>query len=573
MKIKSHLRYNVDIQILLVALLFFTAACLGYFLSFQNTTVLPAWPPSGIGLALIILVGRRAWPGLAIGALMANLMAYWNNSVLPIESIMTISSSTALGITLEVLAGNFLIRKWIGDAYPFRTTRHAFQFLFTTIGICTIGAVISTTALFFNNVISQDDLLRTCFSSWVGDTVGILLFTPLILSMAQDVLFSISKERMIRTGIFFLYVGGIALSLQLEILTQTLQLALPFLVLPVLLWMAFRFELRFAMGGVLVISLLAIYFTSHNLGPFVLSAPNYSIVLLQIFIAVMSTSTIVLSATVKEREQVQFQLRQFNETLEMKVTERTAALHDEISTRKSAEEKLQQTNQELSKRNTELDNFVYSVSHDLRAPIASVLGLINLAKKDDGSLKDMYLDMIHKSAQQQDHFIKEILDQSRNSRLDVKREEILFQTMIDETFSQLRFATINGLNENVTKIVKVHQDKPFFSDRWRLKVMLNNIISNSIRYRNGKDPVIQVNVNVAEDCATVEIEDNGKGIAEEHLGNVCRMFYRATDDGAGSGLGLYIVKETIDKLKGTLNIDSEIGRGTIVKLQIPEVVS
>ena len=104
--------------------------------------------------------------------------------------------------------------------------------------------------------------------------------------------------------------------------------------------------------------------------------------------------------------EIQYKLQVFNENLETMVFERTRALKEEIATRKKAEENLQGTNQELSKRNTELDNFVYSVSHDLRAPIASVLGLINLAKKDiDVHMKDMYLDMILKSAIQQDHFI------------------------------------------------------------------------------------------------------------------------------------------------------------------------
>jgi len=231
---------------------------------------------------------------------------------------------------------------------------------------------------------------------------------------------------------------------------------------------------------------------------------------------------------------------------------------------------LNRTNQELSKRNTELDNFVYSVSHDLRAPIASVLGLINLAKKDDdGAMKDMYLEMVHKSALQQDNFIKEILDQSRNSRLEVRREEIIFEDLIEETFSQLRFATSTG--KAVEKIVNVHQERPFYSDRWRLKVILNNIVSNSIRYRNGKDPVINIDVDIQEHGVALAIKDNGKGIEKDHLPNVYKMFYRATDDGAGSGLGLYIVKETIDKLHGKIDIESEVGKGTTVKMEIPEI--
>jgi signal transduction histidine kinase len=290
--------------------------------------------------------------------------------------------------------------------------------------------------------------------------------------------------------------------------------------------------------------------------------------LLQIFIGVMSISTIILSATVKERLEVQHKLQLFNENLETMVLERTSALNQEITTRKKAEEKLQRTNNELSKRNTELDNFVYSVSHDLRAPIATVLGLINLAKKDiDVHMKDMYLDMIHKSAVQQDLFIREILDQSRNSRLEVKREGILFQSLIDETFNQLKFS-LNG-GQPVEKIIKISQEEPFMSDRWRLKVILNNIISNAIRYRNGRDPVIKVNVDINKHAAMLAIEDNGKGIEKEHLPNIYKMFYRATDDGAGSGLGLYIVKEAIEKLNGNINIESEPGKGTVVKLEIP----
>jgi signal transduction histidine kinase len=170
---------------------------------------------------------------------------------------------------------------------------------------------------------------------------------------------------------------------------------------------------------------------------------------------------------------------------------------------------------------------------------------------------------------QQDAFIREILDQSRNSRLEVKKEGILFEPLIEETFNQLKFATSTGTA--VEKIIHVKQSGAFYSDRWRLKVILNNIISNSIRYRNGRDPVIKVDVAIDDHKAIVEIEDNGRGIPSEHIDKVCQMFYRATDDGAGSGLGLYIVKETIHKLRGNIQIESMEGKGTKVKLEIPEL--
>jgi len=568
---KLSLKYKLDLKIILVALLYYFSARMGYFFAFENTTALPAWPPAGIGFAMMILLGRSSWPGITIGALVSNVMAYWNSPELPAQTIITISSLIAVGNTVEAVVGNYLVKIWIKDDYPFRVAKNAFRFLFVTLIMCAAGSGIGTLSLYLNDAVLPENLLRTGFSWWVGKVVGILLFTPLILAIAKRIGFKFSSEKTMEVGIFLLCLLGIFLLLKVEYLRPTLERALPFLVLPFLLWLAFRFELIIAIAGVLTVSLISIYITIIGVGPFVLTNSYNSMLLLQIFIGVISISTIILSATVKERGEAQRKLVEFNENLETMVQERTRALNEEINTRKDAEEKIVRTNKELSKRNTELDNFVYSVSHDLRAPIASVLGLINLAKKDkDMSMKDMYLEMIHKSAMQQDDFIKEILDQSRNSRLEVKREEILFEPLIDETFSQLKFATSTG--KSVEKVITIHQDEPFYSDRWRLKVILNNIISNAIRYRNGKDPVIKVDILISEHLATLAIQDNGKGIESDHLPNIYKMFYRATDDGAGSGLGLYIVKEAIDKLNGQIQIESEVGKGTLVKLAIPEIV-
>ena len=540
MKLKLPLKYKLDLQIIAVALLYYSAARLGYFLAFENSTSLPTWPPSGIAFALIILLGRSAWPGITIGALVTNVMAYWNNPSLGTQAVITISTFIAIGNTLEAVMGNYLVKSWIKNPYPFGHARNTFRFLFVTMFMCLIGAGIGAASLYVNQVIAIPLITKTFFSWWIGNVVGILLFTPFLLSLVQGINVKISTRKMLEVGILLISIISIYLLTRVEHLAMTMERALPFLVLPFLLWLAFRFELIAAITGVVITSLIAVYYTTLGLGPFVLPSPDNSMLLLQIFIGVISISTLILSATVRERIDVQLQLVEFNENLEAMVLERTSLLNDEINTRKEVEEKIQRTNQELSKRNTELDNFVYSVSHDLRAPIASVLGLINLARKDkEPAMKDMYLDMINKSALQQDHFIKEILDQSRNSRLEVKREEIYFEPLIDETFSQLKFATTTG--KSVEKIIQIRQEGPFYSDRWRLKVILNNIISNAIRYRNGKDPVIKVNVEINGNIARLAIEDNGKGIEREHLPNVYKMFYRATDDGAGSGLGLYIV--------------------------------
>jgi len=561
-------RYLVDSKILIAAVVYFFSAQLGYLFSFQDTTVLPFWPPSGVAFALIILLGRASWPGIAIGALLVNLMGFWNNLDIARHSIVGLTLIIAAGQVLEALSGYFLLKKWVQDDYPFRSAKNAFQFLFVGILMSALGATISTSGLYFTNVFTSVGFPAAALQWWAANVVGILLFTPLILTGAQKQKFDFSSGKLVEGGIFIALFAGLYFILQSGNINDTFIRALPYLSIPVLLWLAFRFEMLTGITAVFVASIVSIYFTKNGLGPFIQNTSPESILLLQFYIGVISMSTIVLAATVKERQKAQNELKMFNSNLEVMIDERTKALNEEINSRKHTEEKLIHTNVELTKRNTELDNFVYSVSHDLRAPIASVLGLINLASKDDNpDMKSIYLDKINQSAIQQDNFIKEILDQSRNSRLEVSRNEIQFEPLINETFSQLEFATATG--SPVKKIIKVKQTDNFFSDRWRLKVILNNIISNSIRYRNGKDPVIKLNITVDNHKALIEIEDNGRGIPTEHLDKVCNMFYRATDDGAGSGLGLYIVKETIEKLKGTIAIESEIGKGTIVKMEIP----
>ncbi len=567
---KLSLRQNHDLKIIGVAVSYYLAARLGYYLAFENTTALPTWPPSGVAFALTLLFGRSIWPGIMIGSLVANVLAFWNNPGLAPSSVIFISSGIAIANTIEAVIGSCLLQLTVRDPYPFNTAKNAFRFLLITMIMCLAGAGIGSWVLMANHVFYEGLFYRAILSSWVGNAAGIFLFTPFILSMVQPPSLRLTWEKVGEIGVFVVCGIAIILLLQIEYVALTFQHALPFLVLPLLLWIAFRFNLTLATAGVIITSLFAIYATVHHTGPFILNDSYNTMLLLQIFVGVISVSTIVLSATVTERRIAQKQLIDLTATLETKVLERTRALKEEIQIRKEVERKIKKTNEELSKRNTELDNFVYSVSHDLRAPIASVLGLINLAKQDrNAKMKNTYLNLINKSALQQDHFIKEILDQSRNTRLEVSREQVFFSDIISEAFDQLKFAAQEA--DKLEKIIEIDQPKVFYSDRWRLKVILNNLLSNAIRYRNGKDPVIKISVQLDDHSAHLVVEDNGKGIEKEHLPNLYKMFYRATDDNAGSGLGLYIVKEAIDKLNGSISIESEVHVGTRVKFTIPQI--
>lgn len=562
---------SVDFNILLVALLYYLSAELGFILAFNDQTLLPFWPPAGIALAMIILYGRGVWPGIAIGSLIITVKNFWFGAIDSVQLLMAVSAIITASRIVESIAGEILLKKLVNKIYPFSTTIHAFHFVFIAFVISIISAGVTALVLTFANVIASEAFFRTLFSLWTRNVVGILLFTPLLLSIPHLQLKNFTWLRAGELAIFIMCFAGMLLLFNMEALRTVFPYALPFIVIPFLLWLAFRFEGITSVTGFIIISLAAIYYTSKLQGPFHLfEFTGDSILLLQVYVGVISVSTLVLASAVHERQQAQEDLKKFNENLEAIVHDRTKALEEEIQQREKTQQTLQHTNEELTKKNTELDNFVYSVSHDLRAPIASILGLINLAKKDRGdNTKLAYLEMMEKSAKQQDYFIKEILDQSRNSRLEVKSEPVLFEPLIEEAFEQLDYSNLNG--NRLEKIITVDQDQPFYCDKWRLKVILNNIISNSIRYKNGKDPIIRVNAKINEHLLNLSIQDNGKGISKDHISNLGKMFYRATDEGAGSGLGLYIVKETVEKLNGSLAIESEEGYGTTVKFEIPEV--
>jgi PAS domain S-box-containing protein len=241
----------------------------------------------------------------------------------------------------------------------------------------------------------------------------------------------------------------------------------------------------------------------------------------------------------------------------------------DINERKLAEKNLEFQNEELKKINIQLDRFVYSAGHDLRAPLMSVLGLINIAQMDPTpSKKDEYMELMRRSINKLDNFIKDIINFSRNSRTEIINERINFNTQIQEILDSLsNFKGIEAFETNVT----VDENAPFYTDAKRLSIILNNLISNAIRYSDPykKQSYVHIAVTTTLTEAHISVEDNGIGIEEEHLEKVFNMFYRATESMSGSGLGLYIVKETIDMLGGNVRVASIVGKGTTFTLTLP----
>lgn len=242
--------------------------------------------------------------------------------------------------------------------------------------------------------------------------------------------------------------------------------------------------------------------------------------------------------------------------------------------RKKAEMTLRRQNEELVKINQELDSFVYSVSHNLRAPLMSVLGLLRLAQieversENDTKVLLSYFGMMEHSINKLDDTLKEILDYSRNARSEIKIEKVDLKHLLEDGFERLKY---HEGSDQIEKIIEVKDETLFYSDPYRLSVVLNNLISNAIKYRDvrKKNQYIKIQAHVTPAMARIEFSDNGIGISKDLLNKIYDMFFRATEKSEGAGLGLYIVKETIDKLGGRISTISNLGLGTHFILEIP----
>lgn len=226
-------------------------------------------------------------------------------------------------------------------------------------------------------------------------------------------------------------------------------------------------------------------------------------------------------------------------------------------------------NSELTKINAELDRFVYSVSHDLRAPLSSISGLIQLLERTSDPVETrQYVHLMKGRIERLEEFIRDIINFSRNARAEIQTESTNVGELVNETFEALKF--MKG-----AEAIVLHNELPdslaISIDKTRLQIVLFNIISNAIQYKdsNKGQSYIRFGCELSEKQLILQIDDNGIGIDHPHHPKVFNMFYRASENAKGSGLGLYIVKETMDKLGGTISLQSVLGEGTRLTLQLP----
>lgn len=241
----------------------------------------------------------------------------------------------------------------------------------------------------------------------------------------------------------------------------------------------------------------------------------------------------------------------------------------DISKRVEFEEGLKAKNKELEKVNATMEKFLYSTSHDLRSPVSSILGLVNLMRLEtpDKVLQD-YIDKVEVSAFRLDMIIRDLMGFTKTSYQRAKSRRVNVKDLVSNIVNRYSQESNFG---NISFEITANEKFPFYTDQERLEIILDNIVRNAFHFYdcNKTYSFLRISIMIDSTDAYVDILDNGIGIGKPHQSQIFNMFYKASNLSRGAGLGLYIVKESLQQLNGNISVESEIGFGSLFKIRIP----
>ena len=224
-------------------------------------------------------------------------------------------------------------------------------------------------------------------------------------------------------------------------------------------------------------------------------------------------------------------------------------------------------NEEVSKKNAELDNFVYRVSHDLRGPISSLIGLYNIVKKefkDDPSI--YYFDLYNRQINRLNNIIIDLIELTKVKDWQIQKTEIDFWNIVDDCLSSFNYLP-NFIKIDVQ--LDIDDQLGFHSDRSLVNTIVQNLIENGIKYSGNENPYLKIQIHKTGNNLSIKISDNGIGIDSKYQDKIFDMFFRACDEVSGTGLGMYILAKAVEKLNGNIKLESQLGEGSCFEITIP----
>jgi two-component system cell cycle sensor histidine kinase/response regulator CckA len=328
-----------------LAAIYFIAGHLGLRLAFVHSSATAVWPPSGIALATLLVLGYRVWPGILIGAYLVN--------VTTAGSVAT-SVGIAAGNTLEGVLGAYLVNRFAGGRQAFDRARDFFKFvLLASLGSPAVSATVGVTSLSLGGFARWPDFGPIWLTWWLGDAVSILVVAPLLVLGSSGTPVPWRRRQMFEAATLMVSLFLVGQAVFGGLTFKTKNYPLEFVCIPFLLWVALRLGRRLVAIAIFELAAIAIWGTTRGFGPFVEETQNESLLLLQAYIGVVAVMSMAVATLVRERQGAEAALRSAHDELELRVRERTAALSGanaalatEMAERQGIEEQLRKSEEE-----------------------------------------------------------------------------------------------------------------------------------------------------------------------------------------------------------------------------------
>src|SRR5436309_11052384 len=516
-------RFSGLLLIGILAVIYFIAGKLGLMLASLHASASPVWPPAGIALAALLLLGYRAWPAIFVGAFLVNVTTAGNFAT---------SFAIATGNTLEALAGAWLVNRFAGGRNVFERPQGVFKFALAAAISTVISPVFGITSLALTGFADWANYGAIWLTWWLGDATGDLVFTPLVLLWSAASKRRWNKREAAEVGALLLLLvllSGIVFGGWLEISARSYPIA--FICGPVVIWTAFRFTQRETATGLFILSAVAVWGTLHGFGPFVTETENQSLLALQWWIAVLTVTAMALSAGMAERRRI--------------------------------EEELQQQKSVVETANRTKDHFLAMLSHELRTPLTPVISALESLETEPMQTEATRasLAMIHRNIELETQLIDDLLDFTR-----IARDKM-----------QLRFAPVDA-HQAVSNVVEICRAE---ARSKRLRVHLNlranthyvaadaakfqqiiwNLLKNAIKFTPEDGEIAISSSNPSPEVLTISVRDTGIGMEPEVMQRIFDPFEQDNRSlerrFGGLGLGLAISKSLAQAHGGTLTAQSD----------------
>jgi signal transduction histidine kinase len=502
------------------------------------------WPPTGVALAVILLLGSQYWPGIFLGAVLANALT---NGPLPFAIL------AGIGNTLEALIGAYLLTRFCDFHARLDRLRDVVALVGLGAGISTlVSATVGVLGLCLNGMTPWQEFGSTWTVWWLGDAIGDLIIAPVLLTWGTQFRLTYNPRQLIEVGLWLIATGlasGLAFSVHMS--GTPTDFSLVYLSFPLLMWAALRFGVRGSSAATLIVSFSAVWGIIHGLGLFASTSVNAPLLFLWVFMGTAAVATLFLAAVVTERKNAEAQVRSLNADLEVRVRQRTAQLEEAIQER---------------------DEFLSIAAHELKTPVTSLHGFTEISlrrmNKEETPLSEDIrhtLEVIDQQALKLTRFVAQLLDISRlqSGKLVLERETTNVTRLVEEIVTMLQVTTTE---HNI--VLHAASFVTALVDPLRLEQVIVNLLTNAIRFSpTGSTITLELSA-LDPEYLQIICTDNGIGISPEDRDHIFDRGYSGQHSG-GMGLGLYISKEIIDLHGGQLTAEFPETGGTRFIIFLP----